>query len=144
MECVLKDFKEEAKRFLNALVPETQHATVLALHGDLGSGKTTFVQELAKNLGVVDEVVSPTFVIQKQYVLENQKFDQLIHIDAYRLTEGAQIHVLNWDEISKTSGNLICIEWPENIKDALRSSTQHLYFTYIDEDTRDISYGEKT
>jgi len=118
-------------------------ATVIALHGDLGAGKTTFTQNMARALGVTEPVVSPTFLIQKKYSLEGQIFANLIHIDAYRLESADQLEVLGWEDLVRDPSNLIVIEWPEHIEAILAPETKHIYFEYIDEDTRSISYGKE-
>lgn len=135
----LPEFEHAAQEMAQQLVP-TDTATIIALHGDLGAGKTTFTQTLARTLGVTEDIVSPTFVIQKRYPLEAQRFEQLIHIDAYRLTKAEELAVLGWDDIARDSRNLIVIEWAENVADILPSHTQHMYFEYIDEHTRSISH----
>ncbi len=135
----LEEFTTEAEFFLANLKPNLTTATVLALHGDLGAGKTTFTQILAKQLGVSENIVSPTFIIQKRYPLKDQIFKQLIHIDAYRLESLEQLKVLDWDELVADKDNLIVVEWPKNV-DGLFDGALHLYFSYINEDTRSIKY----
>lgn len=90
-------------------------ATVVGLSGDLGAGKTAFTKCIAKSLGVEDTVTSPTFVIEKIYELKDQKFQYLIHIDAYRLESGDELLKLGWQEIISDSKNLILVEWPEMV-----------------------------
>ena len=71
-------------------------ATTVGLKGNLGSGKTTFSQFVAEELGIDEQITSPTFVIQKRYKIQNSdKFDTLIHIDAYRLSFGEELKVLD-------------------------------------------------
>lgn len=96
-------------------------ATVLALHGELGAGKTTLVQALAKTLGITEEVTSPTFVIMKQYDTraKNTDFLTMVHIDAYRIEDPKEMEVLGFAELLKTPRQLICIEWAENIEKLL-------------------------
>jgi tRNA threonylcarbamoyladenosine biosynthesis protein TsaE len=95
-------------------------AVVIALTGDLGAGKTTFTQHLAKQLGVTDIVTSPTFGIMKSYELsENKYFDQLVHIDAYRIENISEAGPLRLEELFMLPRTLICVEWPENITDIL-------------------------
>lgn len=136
----IEAFKESARLFAQQLQPR-KAATVVALHGDLGAGKTTFVQTVAAALGVHSEVVSPTFVIQKRYSLEGQSFSQLIHIDAYRLESAEELSVLGWSDIARDPANLILIEWPEHVADLLTEDAIHVHFSYIDEETRGIVYG---
>lgn len=139
----LEGFETYARTFAANLTLQKEGATVVALHGDLGAGKTTFTQIVAKTLGVVINIVSPTFVIQKNYSLEGQIFSQLIHIDAYRLEEERQMEVLGWHDIIADPSNLIVVEWPERIAGLLPKNTQHIYFEYIDESIRGISYGKE-
>lgn len=104
------------------------HASVVALSGDLGAGKTTFVKELAHALGIEEEVTSPTFVIMKLYPLEKAAdvpYALLAHIDAYRIEAEDEMRVLRFDDLLAQRDALICIEWAEKIgtlipKDALK------------------------
>lgn len=94
-------------------------AVVLALQGDLGAGKTTFVQELARQLGVTDTVTSPTFAIMKQYQTTHTEFSDLVHIDAYRIETLDELGPLRFAEVLVQPNTLMCIEWPERISTAL-------------------------
>ncbi|PCI89723.1 tRNA (adenosine(37)-N6)-threonylcarbamoyltransferase complex ATPase subunit type 1 TsaE [Candidatus Kaiserbacteria bacterium] len=136
----LTEFQDLATIFAKGLKPR-DNARVIALFGDLGAGKTTFVQSLARALGITGEVISPTFVIQKYYALEDQVFSSLIHIDAYRLENAHELEVLGWADIARDPTNLIVIEWPENVDGLLTSDAQQLHFKYIDETTRSVSIG---
>jgi len=106
---------EYAREFVARLSPKKDAAMVVALSGELGAGKTTFVQAVARVLGVEETVTSPTFVIEKVYELDNQKWNHLIHIDAYRLESPHELEVLGWREIVAEPSNLILIEWPEMV-----------------------------
>jgi len=110
----------------------------LALHGELGAGKTTFTQVLATELGVTETVTSPTFVIMKLYELSNQTFQKLVHIDAYRIEDDDEMRVLGFDSLLEEEGALICIEWAENISSLLPEDTIHLTFT-VEEQGRKIT-----
>ena len=126
-----------AADFVRTLHPGVA-ATTIGLIGDLGAGKTTFVQGSARALGITDVITSPTFVIEKIYSLENQPFKHLIHIDAYRLQNAHELHVLGFEEILRDPGNLIFIEWPDKVKEALPETIKTLNFRFIDEKTREI------
>ncbi len=115
----LIEFNAEAARFARDLIPRADGATVVALSGDLGAGKTTFTQRLAQEFGVEDQVNSPTFVIEKIYACSQGPFVRLVHIDAYRLKGAHELEVLGWKELVGDKGNLILIEWPENVTDAI-------------------------
>ncbi|MCK5060179.1 MAG: tRNA (adenosine(37)-N6)-threonylcarbamoyltransferase complex ATPase subunit type 1 TsaE [Candidatus Pacebacteria bacterium] len=134
----LKETREFAQRFAKNLTPFKANAKVYALSGDLGSGKTEFVRSIARALGVSSSVTSPTFVIQKVYPLRRKKFNNLIHIDAYRLKEGRELECLNWKETENNPGNLIFIEWSGNVVDALPARAIKLNFEFVNEHSRKI------
>jgi len=98
-------------------------AVVLALSGDLGAGKTTLVQLLARVLGVIDTVTSPTFVVMKQYETTNEAFPMLVHIDAYRIEDTDEMRPLGFATLLREPGALMCIEWAERIESLLPTHT---------------------
>jgi tRNA threonylcarbamoyladenosine biosynthesis protein TsaE len=113
---------EVVRQFVTMLtLPEQNNeiATVIGLVGNLGAGKTTFVQELALELGVKDRVQSPTFTILKTYQTTHPLFKQLIHMDAYRIESLAELEPLRFQELLNSPETLFCIEWPEKIAPAL-------------------------
>ncbi len=114
-----------------------ENAVVLALHGDLGSGKTTFVQILARVLGVSESVVSPTFVVMKHYELteDSYGFTDFYHLDAYRIEDIDEMRPLRFSELVEKRDALVVIEWAERIAEVLPTSTAHLSFE-IDGDER--------
>ena len=101
---------------------------MVALQGDLGSGKTAFTQEVGKILGVKENMHSPTFVIEKIYAIDFKNFKRLIHIDAYRLEKEQELLHLGWEEIIKEPENLIFLEWPENVSDIVPERARKIYF----------------
>ncbi len=146
MKYVSKNLEETAKISHNFVVSlggkDHNQAVIVGLYGDLGSGKTTFTQLLAKELGVTETVTSPTFVIEKIYKLKDQVFEYLIHIDAYRLEKASELLHLGWEEIIANPKNLILIEWPERVAEILPKETKKIKFTFIDETTREIEIEE--
>ena len=96
--------------------------TVVALHGDLGVGKTTFVQGLALGLGIDDPVTSPTFNLFSLYQGQPRR---LLHVDAYRLEGSAQVDALLLEDFM-ISPWIAAIEWPERINDWLPAQAWHL------------------
>lgn len=132
----------EAGRFVFSLTAGEHGATVVALSGELGAGKTTFAQGMARALGVEEQVTSPTFVIERVYPLSGQKFARLVHIDAYRLKGTHELPAIGWDELIADSGNLVIIEWPEMIPGALPQGALLVSFEGSGE-SRDITYGKK-
>ena len=117
-------------------------ATVVTLSGELGAGKTTFAQGIAKALGVEETVTSPTFVIEKIYQLEKQKFSRLVHIDAYRLNGAHELQMLGWDELLRDPQNLIVLEWPENVAELIPENAIRVRFE-IEGDGRIITIDGK-
>lgn len=120
-------------------LPLRDMATILSLSGDLGSGKTAFVKQLGKVVGVKEEILSPTFVIMKLYDISYKNFKKLIHIDAYRIEDSRELEVLNWHEIASDKNNLIAIEWPEKVKQLIPSNSPKIKFEFVDENTRRIT-----
>jgi tRNA threonylcarbamoyladenosine biosynthesis protein TsaE len=98
-------------------------AVVIALSGDLGAGKTTFVQQIAEILGVEDTVTSPTFVIVKSYSTADAVFEKLVHMDAYRIEDDIELSPLNFSSLIIQPKTLLCIEWAERISASLPSRT---------------------
>jgi tRNA threonylcarbamoyladenosine biosynthesis protein TsaE len=107
---------------------------VLALQGDLGAGKTTFVQGFLKGLGSKKRVVSPTFVLMKRHKLSPtqgaKKFSNVFHIDAYRLKKPQQFEVLGMEEILSDPRNVVLIEWPEQAREFIPKNALWLKFSY--------------
>ena len=127
----VEELNEVAKTVLNICQTDaTSRATVLALHGDLGAGKTTFVQQLASLMGIAETVNSPTFVIMKSYEAEGE-MSRLVHIDAYRIDLIDEMIVLGFEEILAQKNTIICIEWAERITELLPANTKHLTFDLV-------------
>jgi len=126
-----------AKKFIDGLIPG-KTATVVGLSGNLGSGKTTFVQAIAKILGVTESITSPTFVLMKFYEIQNDNYKKLVHIDAYRLEHGKELEKLRVKEVFSDPKNLVFIEWPENVKSVLPKNIRTMKFEFVDEKTRAI------
>ncbi|MDP3901708.1 MAG: tRNA (adenosine(37)-N6)-threonylcarbamoyltransferase complex ATPase subunit type 1 TsaE [bacterium] len=103
-------------------------ATVIGLIGDLGAGKTTFIQGFAKALGVKQRLISPTFLIMRSYALDAADYALLYHIDTYRLRKPAELLSLGFKTILKDSKNIIIIEWADKIKKFLPKNTYWITF----------------
>ena len=133
--------KEIALHFLEKIILKglDKTATVVALYGDLGSGKTTFVQLVAKTLDIQEQLQSPTFVIMKSYKLPHSTFKNFIHIDAYRLNSVSEIEKLGWSEIISNPENLVFVEWPEKIEEVMPKNSIRMDFKFIDENSREIN-----
>lgn len=117
-----------------------KNALVVTLSGELGSGKTAFVKGFAGSLGVENRVLSPTFVIERRYSIKKRNFSSLIHIDAYRLSSGEDLRVLDWESKLKNNKNIICLEWPENVSSAIPTEAISVYFRFVTKNERAIKY----
>jgi tRNA threonylcarbamoyladenosine biosynthesis protein TsaE len=112
-------------------------ASVVLLDGDLGAGKTTFTQVLAKSLGVTDDVHSPTFILKKEYKTPHDTFKKMVHIDAYRFNDPKEAKVLKLEKDIEDRESLVLIEWPSKMKTQARDMV--LSFEVIDDDTRSVT-----
>ncbi|MCX6718202.1 MAG: tRNA (adenosine(37)-N6)-threonylcarbamoyltransferase complex ATPase subunit type 1 TsaE [Candidatus Staskawiczbacteria bacterium] len=108
-------------------------SVVFGLQGNLGGGKTTFLQGFAKGLGIKEKILSPTFVVMKH-------FKNFYHIDCYRLKNEKDILELDFKEIISNPKNIVAIEWPERIKKVLPKNTILINFRFIDKNKREIIF----
>ncbi len=140
MELSLSELPEFAKQFVREL-PETLegHACVVGLRGELGAGKTAFVQAVARALGIEERVTSPTFVIMKSYAIQHPLFAKLVHIDAYRL-RFEDPDTIGFNEQRANPQNLILVEWPERLHDFPKDAPV-ITFDVSGEDSRTVRYG---
>ncbi|HLP86430.1 MAG TPA: tRNA (adenosine(37)-N6)-threonylcarbamoyltransferase complex ATPase subunit type 1 TsaE [Candidatus Paceibacterota bacterium] len=140
--------KEISKKILDKAIKESSKnktAKVLAFSGDLGAGKTTIVKEIAKLLGIKENIISPTFVIMKIYKINPKSsyfsnFKKLVHIDAYRLESYKEMQKIGWEELEKDKDNLIIIEWPEKVKEIISNKSFKIELSHIDEENRSIKF----
>lgn len=105
----------ETQQLAKSLAQKYPKGGIFALFGPLGSGKTTFIQGFALGLGISQRIISPTFVLMKQYDLPNQPGRKLIHLDLYRLEEIKQVEHLGIKEIFNNPGSFILIEWADRL-----------------------------
>lgn len=137
----LEALQQEAASFANMLSATDAGARLVTLSGELGAGKTSFAQGIAKAFGVDEAVTSPTFVLEKIYELpEGKAFKRLVHIDAYRLEGERALAPLGFDELIQDAGNLILLEWPERVADSLPKAHVQISLA-VSGDGRTISYA---
>ncbi len=132
--------EQEAATLVSRLMPG-ETATLITLSGELGAGKTTFTQSIAKALGITDVVNSPTFVIQKIYAIPSGAFSRLVHMDAYRLKDSSELGVLGFDELLSQPETLIVLEWPERVPDVAKDATIHITLEPLEDGSRRITYA---
>lgn len=112
---------------------------IVCLYGDLGSGKTTFIQGLAQGLGIKQSIISPTFIIIRTYPSKN-----FYHIDLYRINNKRDIEGLGLEEVLSNSSNIVVIEWAQNLKSFLPEKRIDIKLSYEKENTRKISFSLTT
>ncbi len=135
------DLRDVAAYLVNELgTTKTSKPAIIGLCGNLGAGKTTFTKYLAEALGAKDTVVSPTFILERQYDLNNTYgYTKLVHIDAYRFEGTDEGKVLALAKRFTTPDTLIVIEWPEYMYGELPSYTK-LLFAHTGEGARTVEY----
>jgi len=135
---VTTDGEDETLSLGAALAERLGSGAVVALYGDLGTGKTHFVKGIAKGLGVPPTAVrSPTFTILNTYDGGRRP---LHHFDAYRVQTPDEFVELGFEEYVRGEG-ITCIEWADRISDLLPPDTVHLQFHHVAPSERRITFG---
>jgi len=131
-----KATKEFAKKFISRLNSQR----VLGLAGNLGAGKTVFVQGLAEGLGIKETVNSPTFVLMKIYQSRNSKLkiQNLVHIDAYRIKNPNELVDIGLTEYFDDPKSLVVIEWADKIKKLLPQEAITIKINILKNSQREI------
>jgi tRNA threonylcarbamoyladenosine biosynthesis protein TsaE len=132
---------EETERLGATLAEKLQQGDVLALYGTLGSGKTTFVRGLARELGITEPIRSPTFTLIHEYPLPDQRA-RLYHIDLYRLENPEQVHELGLEELFPKG--ITVIEWADRAPNLLPDDRIEIHFEVSEGDTRQIMLSKPT
>lgn len=148
MEIITKNEKETkkvgailAKEILKANFKES---FILALEGELGGGKTTFLKGFARSLGIKKRIFSPTFTIMRKFKIRNSKFENFYHFDCYRIEKPKEILDLGFKEIVKNPKNIVAIEWAGKIKKIIPKNSLWIYFEFLNLKKRKIflKYGK--
>lgn len=114
---------------------KTKKGAVIALEGELGAGKTTFIQGFAKALGVKSKIKSPTFVLMKKYSVG---IFNLYHLDCYRVGDDKDLKIPELKEILAMSHNIVLIEWAERVRKILPKKHLTVHIDHIDKNARKI------
>jgi tRNA threonylcarbamoyladenosine biosynthesis protein TsaE len=122
--------------------PRAPGAFIFCLYGELGSGKTTFVQGFSEGVGVKQRLVSPTFIIVRRYHIP-QTYFYLYHCDLYRFSHSVDIRTLGMDEIFQESNSIVLIEWAERLGDALPNNRIDMQFAIGPKESRIITSSYK-
>lgn len=142
MEKRVTKSSDETKLLGKKLGERLKTGAILALFGDLGSGKTTFVQGIAQGVGITQRIVSPTFLILKTYTFQDTKSkpQNFYHADLYRIASEKDIESVGLQEIIRLGDSILVIEWPEKLENQLPKHVQKIRFSYISENEREILY----
>lgn len=128
--------EKETKQFARNLAKEIKFG-IVALSGELGAGKTTFVQGFAKGLGIKEKITSPTFVLIRQHQIPSTN-KIFYHIDLYRLENKKDFKQLGLKDLLNDLNHLVVIEWAEKVKGFLPKTTRWIYLKIKDRDQREI------
>lgn len=137
---VITRSREETRKLARKLIKGTR---VLALYGELGSGKTTFAQGIGEALGIKQRIISPTFIIVRSYKLSLARshlarLTSFYHIDLYRIESEKELEGLGIEEILNDKNAVVVIEWAEKLGLLLPKSRIDIRFKYVDENKRRI------
>jgi tRNA threonylcarbamoyladenosine biosynthesis protein TsaE len=125
---------EQTRRVGARLGSLIQAGDVICLQGNLGAGKTTFVQGLAQGWGSMDSVSSPTFILVNMYRRENG--DQLFHLDTYRLESIPEAEELDLDSMLMDSP--LIVEWPERLGNLIPAERLWIQFDHMEDEHRQM------
>ena len=137
-----KETEKLAGELAEKLIKKRGHKTlIIALEGELGVGKTTFIKGFSKTLGVKEKVLSPTFVLIHKHKIHTQHsaFNTLYHIDAYRLKSEKDLLKLGVKEIFADPKNIALIEWADRVKKAIPRKSIWIHFNHLDKNKREIN-----
>lgn len=143
MNIITKNAKETQKvaaELAQKLVKKkTAKALILALSGELGAGKTTFIKGFSKALGIREKILSPTFVLIHKHRLHASYFTNLYHIDAYRLKSEKDLLKLGIKEIFTNPENIVMIEWADKVRKIIPKNATWICFKHSSKGRRIIA-----
>jgi len=131
----------ETEQFAAELAQSVEVGSIIALHGNLGAGKTVFSRGFARGLGITEPISSPTFTIIQEYPLEDSNW--LFHLDLYRIQDSDAALAFGLDEYLEDPKSVMLIEWSERIPELLPEDTQHIYIIHKDENSREIQVSNE-
>lgn len=117
-----------------------RHGHIICLDGDLGAGKTTLTQGIARGWGALDAVTSPTFVLVNEY--RRADADVLYHVDAYRLATADEARAMGLDELLD-AGPVVVVEWPAHVAPVLPDDHLWVAMGWVDDSRRSMKFAAK-
>lgn len=133
---------QDLGHYLTKSREEGKEAKIICLYGELGSGKTTFVQGFARGLGIVGRLLSPTFIIVRRYLIPGLA-SFLYHLDLYRLKQAHDLHNLGLTEIFSQTGNFVVVEWAEKLGKYRPDSRLDICFTRQEDGSHKINLCQR-
>lgn len=134
--------REETREIAQKLAHKYQGGTIIGLIGEMGAGKTTFAQGLASGLGIKQPILSPTFMLVRQYPIPKNSKGQLYHIDLYRLESLTDIQSLGITDILGNPYNIVLIEWAEKLGSLLPKQAIKINLSYVSKNQRTIQIAD--
>jgi tRNA threonylcarbamoyladenosine biosynthesis protein TsaE len=132
---------EETRKLGKDFAETLKKGDAICLYGDLGSGKTTFIQGMAKGLGIKNRIISPTFVIVRCYKLQNQESsERFYHMDLYRIGSEKDIEGLGIGEIINDKNNIVAVEWADKLGNQKLQKKINIEFSYESDNVRRIVF----
>jgi tRNA threonylcarbamoyladenosine biosynthesis protein TsaE len=145
MKSITIKTEKETQVFAKKLAKSLKGGEVIALEGDLGAGKTTLTQYIAKSFGIKSHVTSPTFVLMKIYEVRSTKSEvrRLVHVDCYRLDDPQELFYLGIEEYINNNDSVVVIEWADKIKDYLKKFKKVIWIKIkLDKNVRRITINK--
>lgn len=132
---IISESEEKTRRVAKDLARSLKRGDLICLYGGLGSGKTTFIQGLAKGLGIKKRILSPSFVFVREYPIKLGKF---FHVDLFRLEEDIASDELGILENFGKKENVVAIEWADRYHKFLPKKRIDVRISYVGEEKRKI------
>ena len=126
---------DEIEDVAKSLINKINGVNIILLKGELGTGKTTLIKSILKNLGIEENITSPTFSIVNQYSTSNLLIN---HFDLYRVKSLKELDVIGFEEYLDNEG-ISFIEWPEIAMSKISYGYIEIYIKFIDEKSREIT-----
>ena len=132
---------QETQDLAKDIISELKDTNTIALYGELGAGKTTFVQGLARELGIKKRILSPTYILMRTYQIPQQPiYNSLVHIDLYRVESAQDLKSIDLEQLFSDTKNLIVIEWAEKLDASQLKNALKIKFKTMSENQRIITF----
>jgi len=137
MRKVVTNNEAETNRLGFELGEKLKPGEVVALYGELGVGKTALTKGMARGQGIQDRLLSPTFVLVREYDLPSKE-GKLYHLDLYRLESAKELKSVNLEEMINEGNNIVIIEWAEKAEKWLPKEAMKIKLTSKGDTVREI------